>query len=466
MAVRKQQKVVKMKRKPHLWTGILLLLFSAYVAVLFIQSLTREHISITEVTEKNIADDNTVRGIILRKEELVTAKRSGYINYYVGESSKIGVKNTIYSVDSDGRIASQLAEAGQEDVELSSEDTANIRSTISAFRNAYDLSHYNEIYNFKYNMENTLLELTNANLLESLTQIMDSTQTDNSFKLVKAKQSGIISYTSDGMENLSLNDITEDSFSDTNDKLSQLRQTEQIEEGSPVYRLVTSENWSVVVPLTKNQFTAIQQKDSVNIILKKIGVRVSAAVTTFTIDDGYYAKMDLNRYMIQYLNNRYLDIEIELNDVAGLKIPVSSILTKQFYVIPASYVTTDANGDEGIVVCSYDEKGTPVYRLETTRICYPSEEDAEECYVDASQFEAGTVISDSSAGGNTYILSDTVELEGVYNCNKGYCEFRQVEKIYENSEYYIVSKDTKNGLSAYDHIILNPDMIGEDEIIY
>ncbi len=467
MAVRQQKKVVKMKRKNHYLTGILLLLFSAYVAILFFQSLTREHLSITEVTEKQIADDNTVRGIILREEELVTNKQSGYVNYYVGESSKVGVKSTIYSIDGSGQIAGQLLAAGQKDIRLSKEDTANIRNVIAAYRDAYDLSHYNEAYNFKYNIDNTLLELTNATMMENLTQILDESKSQDSFKLVKAKASGIISYTSDGMESLSLNDITAESFSNTNDKLEQLRQTEEMKEGDPVYRLVTSENWSIIVPLSKNQFSKIQQQDTVCITLKKIDARLNAAVTAFTIDNGYYAKMDLDRYMIQYLNNRYIDIEIELNDADGLKIPVSSILKKNFYVIPDSYVSTDARGNEGVVVCSYDASGTPQYHLEETRICYPSQEEkAGECYIDAGQFEAGTVISESNGSGKELTLSAVTELEGVYNCNKGYCEFRQIEKIYENSEYCIVSKNTKNGLSAYDHIVLNPDMIGEDEIIY
>ena len=63
-------------------------------------------------------------------------------------------------------------------------------------------------------------------------------------------------------------------------------------------------------------------------------------------------------------------------------------------------------------------------------------------------------------------VTQIAKLEGVYNCNQGFCEFRKIEKLYENDEYAIVSKDTEYGLSSYDHIILNPDMIGEEDVIY
>ena len=62
---------------------------------------------------------------------------------------------------------------------------------------------------------------------------------------------------------------------------------------------------------------------------EKIQAKVTPQVTTFTMDGGYYARIDLNRYMIQYINNRYLDLEIKMNDEAGLKIPKSSILQKE-----------------------------------------------------------------------------------------------------------------------------------------
>lgn len=469
---KKGRKVVKMKKKTPIMTGLILLFFSIYLIVLFVQSFTKDHLSIYEVTEKKIADDNTVRGIILREEKLVNSSQSGYVNYYVGEGAKVGARTAVYSVDETGQIANLLSEAQQEEIKLTAQNTEEIRSEISAFRDTYDLSHFEETYNFKYNIENTVSQMANANLMDNLTQILKENGSDESFQLVRAKESGIISFTSDGMEDLDLNQITKKSFENTTDNLTQLRQTESVQAGTPVYKLVTSENWSVIVPLSKDQFRNIQQVDKVVVSLKKIHARISPQITTFTMDGGYYAKLDMNRYMIQYLNNRYLDIEIEMNDDSGLKIPLSSILQKTYYKVPKEYISKDQSGNDGVIIASYDEKGTPSFQFQASDVIYSKEiVDGEEviadiCYVDANQFSVGTTIVKDNLGSESMQLADTEELEGVYCCNKGYCEFRRIEKTYKNAEYCIIKKDTQNGLAAYDHIILNPELIGENDIIY
>lgn len=55
---------------------------------------------------------------------------------------------------------------------------------------------------------------------------------------------------------------------------------------------------------------------------------MSVPVMTYTSNGGQYAKLDLNQYMIQYLENRYIDVHIEFNHAQGLKIPNSSIIKR------------------------------------------------------------------------------------------------------------------------------------------
>ena len=65
-----------------------------------------------------------------------------------------------------------------------------------------------------------------------------------------------------------------------------------------------------------------------------------------------------------------------------------------------------------------------------------------------------------------YIIGTVAVLKGAYCVNKGYCQFRQVEILDRNDEYYIVKMGTKYGLSIYDYIILNADMVTENQIMY
>ncbi|MCI7062128.1 MAG: hypothetical protein MR965_07985 [Lachnospiraceae bacterium] len=466
----RSKKVVRMKRKKPKLTGFFLILFSIYILFQGISSFTKNHVSIYEVTEKKIAEDNLVRGIIMRNEKLVKSDQSGYINYYVADGTKVGARTKIYSIDETGQIYNQLADSETEQITISQKNTNDIRSEIDAYRTSFDLAHFDETYNFKYNLENTVSELTNAQLLDNVTNILKKEGGDSSFRFGSAGESGIISYTSDGMEGLDMNDITAETFESTADEQKQLRQTKSVKAKTPIYRLVTNESWSVVFPLSKEQFTNIQKEKNITVTLKKIQARVNPQVTTFTMDGGYYARIDLKRYMIQYINNRYIDLEIKMNDEAGLKIPKSSVLHKDFYKIPAEYIVESQEKGQVVEKVSYKKDGSPQYDPVSTLILSfddDTEDDTQKyCYIPADALPAGTEIASDMVGSDVIRLSEVQKIDGVYCCNKGYCEFRPVEILYQNSEYCIVSKDTNNGLSSYDHIVLDPKTIGEDDIIY
>lgn len=53
----------------------------------------------------------------------------------------------------------------------------------------------------------------------------------------------------------------------------------------------------------------------------------------------------------------------------------------------------------------------------------------------------------------------------MYYVNQGYCQFRPIEVLYKNKEYSIVSDHTVNGLSAYDHIVVDPTYLNDDDFI-
>ena len=56
-------------------------------------------------------------------------------------------------------------------------------------------------------------------------------------------------------------------------------------------------------------------------------------------------------------------------------------------------------------------------------------------------------------------------LSGVYNVNKGYAIFKQIDILYQNAEYTIVRTGTKYGISLYDHIALNGSDVTEGELV-
>lgn len=466
---RTNQKVLRMKKRRSVWLGALLLFFAVYLLIIFIQSLTREHISIYEVTEKQIADDETIRGIILRDEALVTAEKSGFINYYVGEGAKVGAKTNIYSLDETGTISERLSALDTGDVTISAEDTKAIRDHIAGFRENFDLSDYSRIQNFRYDLDNAVLQMSTISLTDRLNQIMKEEGEDTSFQVMKAQSAGIISFCSDGLENLTVKNLTAKHFEGMVDHWDQLRSSDKVKSGSPVYKIVKNENWSIVIPLTDEQHEKIQSEATIPVTLMKDDLQLTVPVSTLTIQGKQYAKLDFDQYMIRYLDNRYLDVRIEFNRAEGLKIPVSSILKKKCYVIPKAYLTQgseEGGGGTGVFVRTYDKNGNPKKHFQTTEVYYIDDND--NVYIDTALFDPGTILIPvgNQVTLKTMEISTVRELEGVYNCNQGYCRFQIIDKLYENDEYAIVKNNTIYGLSTYDHIILNPDMIGENDIIY
>ena len=57
----------------------------------------------------------------------------------------------------------------------------------------------------------------------------------------------------------------------------------------------------------------------------------------------------------------------------------------------------------------------------------------------------------------TFTVGKTGTLKGVYNYNKGYADFKQIEVLYDNEEYSIVKSKTRYGLRVYDYIILDAE---------
>ena len=59
----------------------------------------------------------------------------------------------------------------------------------------------------------------------------------------------------------------------------------------------------------------------------------------------------------------------------------------------------------------------------------------------------------------------TASLQGVYNINKGYTVFRQIEVLAQSYEFYTIRKNMNYGLSVYDHIVLNASVIEDEGVL-
>ena len=66
----------------------------------------------------------------------------------------------------------------------------------------------------------------------------------------------------------------------------------------------------------------------------------------------------------------------------------------------------------------------------------------------------------------TFTVGKQGTLVGVYNINKGYADFKQIEVLYSNDEYSIVKSNSYTGLRAYDYIALDSSQVTDKDFVY
>ncbi|MBR3772040.1 MAG: hypothetical protein IKL07_07210 [Clostridium sp.] len=466
---RKNRNVVKYRKPFRLNVGSVIFLFIfIYLVIIVISYFSSSRSTIYEVVQKKIADNNTCEGIILRSEKVKTNDTTGYINFYVKDGDRVAKNATVYSVDESGKIYDMLV-ANETDQALSSEDSMRVRNYLKSFQKNFTYSDFNEVSQLRTNIDKAILDFSHLALSDAMQELVKNSGGTHMFQLVPTKTSGIFYSTLDGFESLKESDITTDTFGKEVQNTTISYDT-AITQGTPIYKIINNESWAIVLNLTEEQYKKLLDKENnssttprVMIRFVKDGFETSVPFKTFTRDGGYFATLTLEKYMISYLEDRFITVELLLNSAEGLKIPKSSLIDKDFYIVPISYFTTAGeNNASGLAKKVYSENGDVNYEFVETNIV--AKVDDEYAYIEKSAFDQGTIIQNPKTQ-EEYTIGKTGTLSGVYNVNKGYCLFRQVEILYENSEYCIVSDKTYNGLSNYDHILLDSSTASENEII-
>lgn len=440
---------------------IVFLMIVVYLIINFVIYLGRIQVSVVEVQRGTIVDDGNFNGIIMREEQLVYTTNSGYINYYIHNGSKVAKNNNVYMLNT---TQTDMAESDGDGLELSDVDYRDIREIVNIYTANYTDSRYSDLYDFKYDLQNQINEAISNREINDARLLIESG--NFAYLTVKSATSGIVSYIYDHMENLSRDMITDDMFTQSNYSKVQLTSNQWIDSGSPAFKLTTSENWSIIIKLTDEQANNLKDKSTYNIRFVKDGIKATAAITVFSNGESQYAELSLNKYMVRYISDRYIEIELiasSTSTTSGLKIPTTAIVNKDFYKIPLDYLIEDESTNEaGFYKKVYNDKG------ELTSVFYKTtiyHEDSEYCYVDLEDFQLGDYIGMLNSD-QEYRIGAVGQLTGVYNINRGYAIFRLVQVLYQNDEYCIVKANTPYGIALYDRIILNADTVSEDQLIY
>jgi hypothetical protein len=465
---RKPPKVTKIRkyRKPlNLNIGMLIFgVIFIYVVVCIIIYFQTSHIVRYEVQEGSLATDTVYRGVVLRDETVVNAETAGYVNYYAREGERVAKNNLVYIVDETGHLNEEMENLSLGENSLSERDLADFRHEIVNFVHGFDAAQYGSTYDFKYSMKNTVLKLANTNMLQSIDDLGGS-GAGSIVKYFHAPDTGIVTYWTDGYEALTAQDVTEDTFDDSLYEKKLLMGNSLVAAGDAVYKLSTNENWSIVIPVEASRGAQLQEEGFIKVRFLKNQYESWGETKLLNNADGNtYLQLTFTNSMVSFITDRFLDVELIVEEERGLKIPVSSIVEKEFFLIPEAFVIPGGNnGGESVVRQTILEDGTLSSEVMETEVYYFDNE-TKEYYVDSSILNAGDTLYKLDSQ-ETFTVSKRASLIGVYNINKGYADFKQITILGENDEYAIVEPNMKYGLSVYDYIVLNAESVNDDQFI-
>lgn len=456
-----ESNILKFRKRRHMNIGIIIFgIIFIYLIATIVMYLTAPHVTVYEVRQGSILKDTAYTGLAIRDEMVVQADADGYLNYYVPDGSKVKNGSKVYTLSSQEL---NFAEDTEEDeISLTSEEQRSVMLKIQQFQHDYQETSFSDTYRIKEELSDALRSLCNQSKSDQLDAFL-AQEGQMGISVYKAARDGIVVYATDGMENLTVETATIADLNKSGYKKTEYANNAQIRSGEAVYKIVTSDTWTLMLELTGETAEVLQDKKYVKVNFTKDDQAVWATLEIKNTDGHYLAYLTFENSMVRYASERYLDVELILEDESGLKIPKTAETEKDFYVVPKSYITQGGNSSSsGVLVQTKDAKGTEITAFTTVHIYY---EDEQVVYLDPNQLEENAVLlmPDSM---ETFRLSEKRSLKGVYCINKGYAMFKQITILCESDTYYIVEEGNSYGLSNYDHIALDSSNIQENDVVF
>lgn len=458
----RDRRVIKLKRDININVAtIIVLAVVLYVLISLFRASRKEPIATYKVNKSNVSNNIMVEGISVRDEKILYTNNSGYVCYYIRDGEKIKNGATVCTVDQTGRLQELIINNEDYNDMLSDEDYNDIRSVISLYKVKYNNVDFYDAYNFENNINNKVLELNNEIIMQQINQ----SSMVGSMSSVNSPYSGLVTYYTDGYEEFNISGISAADFDKSAYNKQTLKSGDIVEANAPVVKVIPSEDWKIVAPITEEQITLLSEDDHVNFKINNSSYNIYMPYEIINSTDGRYICIKLDRYLSNFVSERFVNIEIILDDDTGLKVPVSSLVDKEVYKIPKNYFSAGGNQTQSnrVNIQVRNEDTGEITIKQVTPTIYRTDEAF--CYADPLAFQPTDVIYDIESN-NTMAVSliDRESIKGVYTANRGIAEFRKISVIKIVDEFALISGD--DDLKIYDNIILDSSKVSENQILY
>lgn len=468
--------------------NIATLLFGAlfiYMLITVLLYITSTHVTSYQVTAGPLSRNPVCTALAVRDEEVVSADSPGYIRYYAREGMKVRKGGNVYALSDTKNVKA--------DITLSKDQLEQVRTRIADFSNNFSGTDFYDAYSFKYEMQGLIFQQASSQGTAPADAVEDQDEVDSDVTVIRGSMTfgnqvvhtspsaGLVIYSTDGYEGKTVEDLTEEDFNQKAYEKKDLLTDGQAKAGDAVYKLVKDDNWTLMVPLSDKLAAKLADRKSIKVKFLKDGETQTGQLSIMNVGNQKVAKITLKNGMVRYASDRFLKIELVINTQSGLKIPMSSIVTKEFYIIPSSFLTKGGNENSAGFLRETATKGgdkttefvsATIYKNtaeenQDDQVSDDTENTAAQdgyCYVDKQTFQDGDVLYKPETQ-ETFVVGEIDYLEGVYSMNKGYAVFRQIDIIDQNEEYCIVRPNTSYGLEAFDRIVEDGESVKEEDIL-
>lgn len=451
----------------HMVFGFILFLIIFIYLIFVILSFTFEKkINYTFAEFGQIVDAETFTGLVIRDESVVTSNSSGKAHFFTLEGSKTKQSSTICLVDHNNT----LGVYNNTSYDLTNDEESFVNDQFINYIKQSQVSPVGYMYEGADMVINATQEIYSAATIKSqqlaLNDIL-STDYSNTLSTYTAPETGVVSFYLDGYEYLSIDGYT---IGDLVEQPIDFTYTLQdsVSVYDPLFKVVDNYEWYIVSEISEQLYRFIQTEDgyksSLSIFFNQEGISTEASILDCYIEnDHYYMELTLNRYMENFLTDRYVTYTVTYENYEGLKIPNSAVLTKEFVSIPIN-AFTEIDGRNGVNIVVENQDYTQTFV--PISFYYESED---MLYIPLSETLTldMTIIYKDNGEDEFYPLqsSNRATHEGVYVINKGYAGFALIETLTYNDDYRIVKTNTPYGVLMYDRIASDASTVTENELI-
>lgn len=460
MRNRKNDKVIKYPKQYHFSIGFIVIgVMFIYMLYHLFTFVTADNITIYEVSQGSISSNLEYNALAIRKEQVITADSNGDVLYLAENFGKVGAKTQVYALDTTGEILSSIeASAANSEIQLDEDAYAKVQSIVNNYMIDYNPIEFNRTYSFKNELESQVEQLYTVSAMESMGDSLTNAISSGSFNIYNSPVPGLVVYSIDGLEDITVDNFDSDSFDISNYSAVNLKAQESVVAGQAVYKVITSDHWNLILEVDKTLYDSLQGESYLKIKFLEDDAETWTNLD-FTEKAGkYYLILSLDDSMDRYADSRFVHVKIINNNISGLKIPNSSIVEKEFYTIPKDYMVQGNNDDSA----GFLLKSSGGNVIVNPTVFYETDD---YYYIDNELLQRGDRLVKANSNDEYVVGADTGKLKGVYNVNKGYAVFKQIEILYQNDDYSIIKTGTSYGISMYDHIVLQGDEVEENTII-